>query len=303
MLVELPLIVALALLAALSGTGILLLILRRRMTVSIQDLEAVMMQVMAGDYEVRVPVSSAQEFSGLVRGMNKAMECMGNELAARQVMDDVRFEFLMQDRRRLAQDMHGSTAQVLGFVKNKAFAARILVEQGKPSEAVEELRQLEESVGLVFQDLRQTIRVLKEPAQALPDFRSLLTGFLVWFEANYKISVDLNDDAPQQIQLPDGSIHHILRIVQEALSNTAHHAQIRRAAIDLRGKDGQLEVIISDEGSGFDPGFQRRSGLCFGLKIMDEYARQINAKLYLRSSMGVGTQVILEIPLVEGVQS
>lgn len=300
-----PSIVMLAFVVALVSAGLLYIMLQTRMQDGIRALEAGTVRLMSGDFGFQIPaVSSESELGGLVLRMNKAMECMENELVTRQVLDDVRFELLSQDRRSLAHEMHGSTAQVLGFVKNKAFAARMLVEQNKSPEAVEELRQLEESVVAVFQDLRQTIRLLKETDhQVLPDFRSLLTGYLVWFEANYKISVDLNDDAPDRIQFSMEKTRHLMRIIQEALTNTVRHANTRRAAIDLRRKGERLEVIVSDEGGGFDAAQKIRSEHCLGLRVMREHAIQINASFEIRSSPGKGTQIVLGIPLVGGDRS
>jgi signal transduction histidine kinase len=87
----------------------------------------------------------------------------------------------------------------------------------------------------------------------------------------------------------------LLRIVQEALSNTRRHAQATQIALRLKETDGMLKVQIEDNGQGFDPG--RTPDDRLGLSIMRERAESVGGSLELDSQPGQGTRVVIRAPL------
>jgi signal transduction histidine kinase len=83
----------------------------------------------------------------------------------------------------------------------------------------------------------------------------------------------------------------IYRIVQEALNNIAAHANASRVEIKLERSNNMIELVVSDNGNGFDTTLQLEDQL--GLNIMRERAQEIGATLDIRSAHNKGTQVIL----------
>lgn len=94
--------------------------------------------------------------------------------------------------------------------------------------------------------------------------------------------------------IPHGVAGSLYRIAQESLRNVAKHAGKTHVRVSLRGTDRGIEMEIADFGQGFDQD-QIQQGL--GLVSMIERARLVNGVVSIRSSLGRGTQVTVEIPL------
>ncbi len=88
----------------------------------------------------------------------------------------------------------------------------------------------------------------------------------------------------------------VFRILQEALTNVARHAEARRVRVSLVVRGGRLSLHIADDGRGFDPGGITRVK-SFGLLGMRERALMLGGTVEVTSNAGVGTEVHLEMPL------
>ena len=86
---------------------------------------------------------------------------------------------------------------------------------------------------------------------------------------------------------------HLLRIIQEALDNVRNHAQTDRAQVIFATFSDSLDVIVSDDGVGFD--VQTTGKDSVGLRQMHEHAARLGAELEIRSEEGRGTQVMLHV--------
>jgi signal transduction histidine kinase len=85
------------------------------------------------------------------------------------------------------------------------------------------------------------------------------------------------------------------RIVQEALTNVAKHADARRLSVTLLRKAGSVVVIVEDDGTGFDPGATGADGL--GLTGMRERLALVGGTLKIEASAGAGTTIAAEVPV------
>jgi two-component system, NarL family, sensor histidine kinase UhpB len=93
----------------------------------------------------------------------------------------------------------------------------------------------------------------------------------------------------------------VYRVVQEALlRNVAHHAQFPQATIRLAANARELVLCVRDRGVGFDLAGKGRMGI--GLESIRERARLIKARLTVCSRQGVGTRIVLRVPLRRGSQ-
>ena len=88
----------------------------------------------------------------------------------------------------------------------------------------------------------------------------------------------------------------LFRVAQEALRNIVRHAQARMVRISLRKLEGGLQLIVADDGVGFDSAAPReRPGL--GLASMHERARQLDGTLEIDTAPGQGTTVLAWVPV------
>jgi two-component system nitrate/nitrite sensor histidine kinase NarX len=126
-----------------------------------------------------------------------------------------------------------------------------------------------------------------------------LTEYVVSFERYSDIPTEVIYENVERIQMPEGSDVHLLRIVQEALANVRKHAGATRAVVTLQVLDQKtLTITIHDNGSGFDPAENSlESKPHYGLESMRQRATSIGASFEVLSEKGLGTQVIVSLPL------
>jgi signal transduction histidine kinase len=99
--------------------------------------------------------------------------------------------------------------------------------------------------------------------------------------------------------LPIDTALQLLRIAQEALSNTLKYAEAQRLAIELTFEPSQTQLRVQDDGRGFDPMVATAAG-GFGLLSMRARAIAIGAELTLCSAPGQGTSLLVALPRTTG---
>jgi two-component system sensor histidine kinase UhpB len=99
---------------------------------------------------------------------------------------------------------------------------------------------------------------------------------------------------PEELKVSDDVALCIYRVTQEALSNAARHSQAREAYVTLRSVGRALELVIEDNGIGFDETLMRSSG-GLGLTSMEERVRVVGGTVRVESSPGRGTRITLRI--------
>ncbi|MBI5945388.1 MAG: sensor histidine kinase [Chloroflexi bacterium] len=255
-----------------------------------------------GDLSARIALDAVNdEIDDLIFAFNKMADALEGEAQLKELANNARYSAVKEERHRLARELHDSTAQILGYVRNKATAVRMLIEQNKLPAAAAELRQLDEAAGNVFADLRQAILDLKTDIGEGQNIDSVLTEYVLSFERYSDIPTEVINEGVGEIQVPLGSDLQLLRIVQEALSNVRKHAGATRATVTLQVNDQNMLVLtIRDNGVGFNPqdDFSEHKPH-FGLETMSERASAIGASFEITSKPGQGTQVIVKLPLMD----
>ena len=97
----------------------------------------------------------------------------------------------------------------------------------------------------------------------------------------------------------------IFRIIQEAFTNIIRHSKARRVNVWLTKAEGHLNVVISDNGTGFDPEILSPDtpGLGFGLQGMQERIRMLDGSFELITAPGEGTMIQIFVPIPEGIKN
>jgi signal transduction histidine kinase len=128
---------------------------------------------------------------------------------------------------------------------------------------------------------------------------SLLRDYTEQFRQMHSLPVEMRIAASvENLELPAETEVQLVRIVQEALTNIRKHARASRAEVRLSNGGPNLEIIISDDGQGFDPETARAAHRPhFGLSTMRERAEAIGAEFLLESQPGRGTQIAVHLPL------
>jgi signal transduction histidine kinase len=146
-------------------------------------------------------------------------------------------------------------------------------------------------------ELRRTVATLRAPVEADLALEPALKRLAGGFEQATGISVHLSLpevlpslSAPQRLALYRGA--------QEGLTNIQKHAQASQAWLSLEQQNGQLSLVVSDDGMGLEDGATGQDG--FGLRGLQERAAQLGGQVYLEPRTGGGTQLSMMVPLVTG---
>ena len=205
----------------------------------------------------------------------------------------------LQERDRVGRELHDSLGQVLGFVKMQVQTVRALLTRGETTQAEHYLKQLAAVAQDAHADMRDYILGARAGVRSDSDFLSALESYLRRLRENYGIATELKV-APELIDAALAPMvrAQLLRIIQEALTNVRKHALTSGVRISLRLNQGHVEVIVQDNGAGFDPALLPvTSGQKFGLRFMQERAAEVGGSVKIQSAPGQGTQVIINAPL------
>jgi signal transduction histidine kinase len=201
-----------------------------------------------------------------------------------------------EERLRIAREIHDVVAHAMTAINVQAGVAAHLLERD-PGQAYDALRNIKHTSGAALTDLRSTLEVLRDPAAAAPlgppaglgDIAELTGGL-----CSAGVSVALDVDGAADVPAPLQSVAY--RIVQEALTNVARHAQASAATVSVRREPGAITVEVTDDGatgatapSGDTPGN--------GLRGMRERTAALGGSLEAGPRPGGGWRVHAWLPV------
>jgi signal transduction histidine kinase len=195
----------------------------------------------------------------------------------------------VEERQRLARELHDSVSQALYGIALGARTARTLLDRD-PARAVPPVDYVLQLAEAGLAEMRALIFELRPESLEQEGLVAAMEKQVAATAARYGIEVlaDLGDEPP--LELPDKQVFY--RIGQEALHNVVKHAHASKVQVTLLRHNGTLALEVKDNGVGFEsdgsfPGHM-------GLVSMRERAESIGARLKVHSEPGSGTSVTLE---------
>ncbi|MGC1375043.1 MAG: PAS domain S-box protein, partial [Anaerolineales bacterium] len=214
-----------------------------------------------------------------------------------QVVEQQRALATLEERERVARELHDGIGQILGYVNVQAQAAQTLLGKNQPNAAQKNLEEIVQVAQDAHANLRHTILGLRDSAPPQRDFIQALQACLDSFHQAWGIETVFSPPQAKLPVLPAAVEDQLLHIVQEALVNIRKHAAARRVEVLISLQPGEMTLIVSDDGRGFDPqlapGAEQEH---FGLGIMRERAGQLGGRVEIRSGAGNGTKVLVYVP-------
>jgi signal transduction histidine kinase len=198
---------------------------------------------------------------------------------------------ILEDRERIAKELHDGVVQALFSVGMALQGAEGLVED---PEAVR--KRLDQSVGAiddVIRDLRNYIFGLGPGNVADRQLDRALQDMVDEFRRGSDVAIRLEVD-PRAASAVAPRAADIVQVVREALSNAVRHGEPQTLSIVLSQQDGGVVLEIEDDGKGFDPTDIRGGGR--GLSNIRQRAEAAGGELEITSSKGVGTRLTLLFP-------
>lgn len=205
---------------------------------------------------------------------------------------------MMEERNRLAREIHDTIAQTLSATVLQLESAEALLEEDPCSPRAREA--LGRALSLTRQNLQEARRSVQDLRAAPLEGRPLAQALRVlvnrWEEESGVAArlKTVNGASP----LPPRVEVALYRICQEALSNVARHARADRATVRLTVTPERALLSVEDDGVGFDP--CRIPEGHYGITGMRERAASVGGTLEIESASGRGTTVRAGVPLKEG---
>jgi signal transduction histidine kinase len=188
----------------------------------------------------------------------------------------------LEERRRIARDLHDGLAQEIAFIGRNA---ALLRDAGAQAAAVDAVERIVAAAERARVESRRVVAALNTHVQE-PLERSL-TQAAHEAAARYGASIDLR--LAGGIVLAPAEREAVVRIAGEAVTNAARHSGARDVRLDLDRLDGAVRLRVVDHGCGFDSTTHDAQG--FGLISMRERAEALGGRFQIRSSKGIGTRV------------
>jgi signal transduction histidine kinase len=202
---------------------------------------------------------------------------------------------VMEERSRIAREMHDSLAQILGYLSLQTQTLEALVKQGDQNIVLCELKRARDSIRAAQDDVRESILSLRTTLSGDFGLIQALRRYVEEFGVQTGIRAVLIDETKPWLALSPLAETQLVRIVQEALTNVRKHAQARQVEVRMIVPNSVLHVIVTDDGIGIQDAAIERSH--FGLQTMRERAESIGGSLLVSSIVGEGTQVEFRLPL------
>ena len=202
---------------------------------------------------------------------------------------------IMEERTRLAHELHDSLAQTLASLR---FQVRVLDEtlrQGQEPAIWYELEKIENNLDEAYSELRELITHFRAPIGKhglVPAVEHLVERFRNQSDISIFLQKEWN-----VLQLPPSIEVQALRIIQEALNNIRKHSQAHAVRVIMRSDvHGDCRILIEDDGVGMtvQPESDRTSEDHLGLSIMQERAKRIGGTVRIESEPGEGTRILLQ---------
>jgi two-component system, NarL family, sensor histidine kinase UhpB len=237
---------------------------------------------------VSVSARAVRDVEGEMVGYEGTVEDVTERKQAERALREIR----EAERRRIARELHDVVLQDLTYALQSLQVIRRMPsdEPGRGEETERQIEALKRAVG----GLRDAIYELRlENAQEQTLARTLASIVELNRQMTPERAFELVVEEGFPASISEPASLEVARVVQEALANIRRHSGARRARVTLGTASGEALVEVEDDGRGLEPG--EPAGM--GLTGMRERAHGLGGELEVEGERGVGTRVLLRVPL------
>jgi NarL family two-component system sensor histidine kinase LiaS len=234
-----------------------------------------------GDFAARAVDTSQDELGQMAHQLNRMAEQLQNLLETRQQLAT------LEERNRLARDLHDSVKQQVFAISMQIAATRILLKRDVNA-AEERLGKTEALVKQAQQELTTLIRELRPVALDGKGLVVALRELLPQWSQQNEIVANLQVEGSRTLSLTVEEA--LFRVTQEALSNIARHSKATLVQLTLNMTGPTIALTVQDNGQGFDLTRLEQRGI--GLLSMQERMKALGGDLLIESTPGAGTCMI-----------
>jgi signal transduction histidine kinase len=203
----------------------------------------------------------------------------------------------MEERFRLAREIHDNLSQALGIIILKVSMAIDIVDNQRFDDIKPCLIDLKEVALSAYTESREALLGLRTDIQNSTDFFILLENFLTRYQRSFGIEIKYHFDEGL-VDLPIKIATQLFCIIQEALANIRKHADTKNGCLMIHSESGGIEVIIQDYGKGFNSEkTEQENQQGIGLQVMKERTESVGGKFDIQSIVGQGTTIKIWLPV------
>jgi signal transduction histidine kinase len=200
----------------------------------------------------------------------------------------------MEERNRLARELHDSVAQTLfNIVLESEVVASLIGEDSAPARS--RIEQLSERARQAAGEIRALIFELRPPDLEREGLAETLRKHLDVVARVHHLEVRFAEAGDRAI--PFGPSKELYRIAQEAINNVVKHAEAHTLSVRIDAGPGRVLMEIEDDGRGFEAESPSVKSHSLGLTSMEERAKALGGRLEVRSRPGSGSSVLVSLPL------
>jgi NarL family two-component system sensor histidine kinase LiaS len=237
-----------------------------------------------GDFTATAQDRSGDELGQLAQQLNRMAEELRNLLHVRQELATV------DERNRLARELHDSVKQQLFATAMQVGAARALLERNDPA-ADERLADAERLAHAAQQELTMIIHELRPAALESKGLAAALRDYVDDWSRHSGIAAHVSYQG--QRELPLLLEQTLFRVAQEALANVARHSGASRVQVQVQWDPQTVTLTVADNGRGFSMDARPKTGV--GLKSMQERLESLGGTFTLASAPEQGTTVTAQL--------
>lgn len=211
----------------------------------------------------------------------------------KQLEQQARLSTILEERSRMARDVHDTMAQgFTGIVLNLEAAEE--ASAGLPEEVRNRITSARDVARLNLEEVRRSVLMLSASPGVKGDLARAIRKSVDSVRSNSRVRVGFSVRGKPR-DLDARFEENLLRIAQQAMDNALQHAQARGIRIELVFGEKEVRLHIGDDGQGFVISKPPRCGM--GVNGMRERAEEIGGKCELESQPGKGTRVTVKVPL------
>ncbi len=223
---------------------------------------------------------------------------VGEVLEEAKMKQDFGLKIIMaqeEERKRLSREIHDGPAQMLANVMMRSDLVERLFKEYGSEAALEEIRSLKKMVRDALYEVRRIIYDLRPMALDDLGLSPTLRKYLRTIEDYYRTATITYQFFGKEQRLDSKTEVSLFRLVQEAVQNALKHAEANEITVKVEMKNNLCTIIVRDDGKGFDVNQKKEKS--FGIMGMRERVELLNGTLSIKSTIGAGTVVTIQVPI------
>lgn len=244
-----------------------------------------------GDDEVGLLADQLGRISKKWEEQVTSLQRLSNDNA--ELAGKARFTAIIEERQRLARELHDAVSQQLFAISMTATALSRTMDRDA-EKAKHQIALIEEMASVAQSEMRALLLHLRpvhlEGKKLTDGLHDLIR------ELQAKVPIEISTDIEEEVVLSRGIEDHLFRIVQEALSNTLRHSKASKLLVLLKRHRDTVMLSIRDNGVGFD--VEQKKHTSYGIVSMQERVNELGGSMNIVSAPGNGTRIDIRIPII-----